>query len=59
MLPSLRAEGRRKKFRKKEHYTYTIISPDDDFEKCFGRNADKKRKLYNGMLKCNVYMYYK
>lgn len=48
-----------KKFKKKEHYTYTIISPDDDFEKCFGRVADKKRKLYNGMLKCNVYMYYK
>lgn len=48
-----------KRFPKKEHYTYTIISPDDDFEKCFGRNADKKRKLYNGMLKCNVYMYFK
>ena len=48
-----------KKFPKREHYTYTIISPDDDFEKCFGRVADKRRKLYNGMLKCNVYMYYK
>lgn len=48
-----------KKFKKKDHYTYTIISPDDDFEKCFGRVADKKRKLYNGMLKCNVYMYFK
>lgn len=48
-----------KKFPKREHYTYTIISPDDDFEKCFGRAADKRRKLYNGMLKCNVYMYFK
>ncbi|MBQ8057197.1 MAG: class I SAM-dependent RNA methyltransferase [Ruminococcus sp.] len=48
-----------KKFLKREHYTYTIISPDDDFEKCFGRPADKRRKLYNGMLKCNVYMYFK
>lgn len=47
------------RFIKREHYSYTIISPDDDFEKCFGRKADKKRKLYNGMLKCNVYMYYK
>ena len=47
------------KFTKREHYTYTIISPDDDFEKCFGRQADKRRKLYNGMLKCNVYMYFK
>ena len=48
-----------KRFTKKDHYTYTIISPDDDFEKCFGRVADKRRKLYNGMLKCNVYMYFK
>lgn len=48
-----------KRFPKKEHYTYTIISPDEDFEKCFGRVADKRRKLYNGMLKCNVYMYFK
>ena len=36
-----------------------IISPDEDFEKCFGRTADKRRKLYNGMIKCQVYMYYK
>lgn len=48
-----------KKFERKEHYSYTIISPDDDFEKCFGRAADKRRKLYNGMLRCNVYMYFK
>ncbi len=47
------------KFYKRDHYSYTIISPDDDFEKCFGRVADKRRKLYNGMLKCNVYMYFK
>ncbi len=47
------------KFKKREHYSYTVISPDDDFEKCFGTTADKRRKLYNGMLKCNVYMYFK
>jgi putative N6-adenine-specific DNA methylase len=39
--------------------TYNIISPDEEFEKFFGRVADKKRKLYNGMLKCNLYIYYK
>ncbi len=38
---------------------YYIISPDEDFEKCFGRKADKRRKLYNGMIKCQLYMYYK
>lgn len=39
--------------------SYTIISPDDDFEKVFGRKADKRRKIYNGMLNCQVYMYFK
>ena len=38
---------------------YFIISPDDDFEKIFGRPADKRRKLYNGMIKCQLYMYFK
>lgn len=36
-----------------------IISSDPTFEQCFGRGADKRRKLYNGMLKCNLYQYYK
>ena len=36
-----------------------IISPDEDFEKHFGKKADKKRKLYNGMIKCDLYMYFK
>lgn len=36
-----------------------IISPHEDFEKFFGRKADKRRKLYNGMLKCQLFMYYK
>lgn len=36
-----------------------IISPHEEFEKFFGRKADKKRKLYNGMIKCNLYMYFK
>ncbi len=36
-----------------------IISPHEEFEKFFGKVADKKRKLYNGMIKCNLYMYFK
>lgn len=36
-----------------------IISPHEDFEKFFGRKADKRRKLYNGMIKCQLFMYYK
>ncbi len=36
-----------------------IISPHEDFEKFFGKKADKRRKLYNGMIKCQLYMYFK
>ena len=35
-----------------------IISSEQDFEHHFGKPATKKRKLYNGRLQCNVYMYY-
>ena len=37
--------------------TCAVITPDDDFEKLFGRRADKRRKLYNGTLKCQVYLF--
>lgn len=35
-----------------------IICSDPEFEKNFGRKASKKRKLYNGMIKCDLYMYF-
>lgn len=35
-----------------------IISPHENFEKFFGRHADKRRKLYNGMIKCQLFMYF-
>ena len=47
------------KFAQKPYHSYTIISPDESFERLFGRVADKRRKLYNGTLKCQVYQYYK
>lgn len=43
----------------KRGWSYHIISPDETFESCFGRPADKRRKLYNGMIKCQLYSYYK
>ena len=46
-------------FRPARGRSYTVITADEDFEKCFGRKADKRRKLYNGMIKCQVYMYFK
>ncbi len=38
---------------------YFVICPNDDFESRFGRPADKRRKLYNGMIKCQLYSYFK
>lgn len=35
-----------------------IISSEPEFEHYFGKQAVKKRKLYNGRLQCNVYMYF-
>lgn len=46
-------------FGKAEGKKYYIISPHDEFERLFGRQADKRRKLYNGMLKCQLFMYFK
>ena len=37
---------------------YSICS-DEQFEKEFGKPADKRRKLYNGMIKCNLYSWFK
>lgn len=34
-----------------------LISSDPEFEYFFGARADKKRKLYNGRLQCNLYLY--
>lgn len=36
-----------------------ILTSEEDFESFYGQKADKKRKLYNGMLKCNLFMYFK
>lgn len=46
-------------FLRKKGWSYTVISPSETFEQSFARKADKRRKLYNGMIKCQAYMYYK
>ena len=38
-------------------WTLSLLSSHTEFERTFGRAADKKRKLYNGMIKCDVFMY--
>ena len=41
------------------NWSLYLLSSHTEFERCFGRTADKKRKLYNGMIKCDLFMYYK
>ena len=36
-----------------------LLSSHTEFERCFGTPADKKRKLYNGMIQCYLYMYFR
>lgn len=48
-----------KVFKADKEHPCAIISPHEDFEKFFGKTANKRRKLYNGMIKCNLYSYYK
>ena len=34
------------------------ITADMDFEAHYGKRANKRRKMYNGMIPCQLYMYY-
>ena len=42
-----------------KNWNLYLLSSHTEFERTFGKNADKKRKLYNGMIKCDLYMYTK
>ena len=48
-----------RKFSEYKNAKKYILTSFDEFEKYYGKKADKKRKLYNGMLKCNVYQYFR
>lgn len=38
-------------------WSFFILSSYPDFERFFGRRADKNRKIYNGNIKCYYYQY--
>lgn len=38
-------------------WSINLLSSHTEFERTFGRSADKKRKLYNGMIKCDLFQY--
>lgn len=45
------------KLQKKASWSYFILSSHEDFERIFGRKANKKRKIYNGKIRCYDYSY--
>ena len=45
-------------WRKAENWKLYLLSSHTEFERTFGKTADKKRKLYNGMIKCDLFMYF-
>ena len=47
-----------KSFNALDKWSYYIIASNENFESLFGKKANKKRKLYNGMIKCNLYQFF-
>lgn len=47
-----------KAFSTLDTWSFYILTAHEGFEKLFGRKADRKRKLYNGMLKTDLYQYF-
>ncbi|KUO74901.1 MAG: N-6 DNA methylase [Clostridia bacterium BRH_c25] len=47
-----------KVFSKLDTWSFYIITSHEEFERFFGRRADKKRKLYNGMMRTDLYQFF-
>lgn len=47
-----------KSFEGLDNWAKYILVPNGDFEQLYGRKADKKRKIYNGMMRCCIYQYF-
>ena len=39
-------------------WSFYVLSPHSDFERLFGRRADRRRKLYNGRIECTYQQYH-
>ncbi len=45
-------------FRRLDTWSFYVITSHRDFERLFGRRADRKRKLYNGRIECQYYQFH-
>ena len=48
-----------KNFAHFEPWQIYILTSMESFERHYGRRADRVKRLYNGMIPCNLYQYYK
>ncbi len=46
------------KFIQLDNWSVYVITSEEDFERYYGKKADKKRKLFNGRIKVDYYQYY-
>ena len=46
------------KFKDMDTWSIYVLTAEEEFEKYYGRRADRKRKLYNGRIKVDYYQYY-
>jgi putative N6-adenine-specific DNA methylase len=47
-----------KSFRTFDTWSFYVLTSHPNFERLFGRRADKKRKLYNGRIECYLYQFF-
>ncbi len=52
-----RAMGRH--FATLDSWQIYVLTSHEDFERLYGRRADKVRRLYNGMIKCGYYQFFR
>ncbi len=48
-----------KTFSRFDPWQIYVLTSAENFERLYGRRADKIRKLYNGMIPCRLYQYFK
>ena len=51
------AKAMGKVYKKLDNWNFYFLTPLQSFERCFGKKADKKRKLYNAGIECSYYSF--
>ena len=48
-----------REWKRLEKWQIYVLTSHENFQYIYGRRADKVRKLYNGMIPCNLYQFFK